>query len=186
MNDQSQTSQQQTQQDDTNLDELLKKAQEESAQKENETEKTLSRDEELEQAKDQALRSMAELQNARRRMEEERQQFIRFASSGLMTSLLPVLDNFERAFSAIPAELQGNEWIKGIQQIEKTFKDALQKEGLETIAPKQGEDFNASLHEGLMQDPNIKNGKISQCFESGYQLKGKVLRVAKVSVGSKT
>ena len=184
MNDQSQTSQQQGQ-DDTNLDELLKKAQAESEQKEVEASQTLNRDEELSQAKDQALRAMAELQNARRRMEEERQQFIRFASSGLMSALLPVLDNLERAFSSIPADLQGNDWVKGIQQIEKAFKDALQKEGLEIIAPKHGDDFNANLHEGLMQDANTKNGKIAQCLESGYQLKGKVLRVAKVSVGSK-
>jgi molecular chaperone GrpE len=167
------------------LDELLKKAEKESEDKEEEAEKALSRDEELEQYKNQALRAMADLQNVKKRMDQDRQDFVKYASANLLTKLLPVLDNFERAFSNLPEDIENHDWLKGVVQIEKSFIDVLTKEGLEKISPKNGEDFDTNLHECVMQDQTQKQGKIAQCLETGYQLKGKVLRVAKASVGSK-
>lgn len=190
--DKKQTSSSQTQgnsqsakKDDVDLDELLSKAQEESDEKEQEEAGEMSRDEEMEQYKQQALRAMADLQNVKKRIESERQDFSKYASKKLLTSLLPVLDNFKRAFSHVPDELQGHEWTKGVEQIEKTFIDILFKEGLEEVPANTGDDFNADMHECLMQDPSAKEGKIAQCLETGYIIKGKVLRPAKVSVGNK-
>ncbi|MBT4937297.1 nucleotide exchange factor GrpE [Candidatus Peregrinibacteria bacterium] len=171
--------------DDIDLDELLSNAQEESDKKEKAEEGEMTRDEEIEQYKQQALRAMADLQNVKKRMELEKQDFSKYASKKLLTSLLPILDNFKRAFSHIPEELQSHEWTKGIEQIEKNFIDILFKEGLEEVPSNSGDEFNADRHECLMQDPNEKDGKISQCLETGYMIKGKVLRPAKVSVGSK-
>ena len=168
-----------------NLDELLKKAEEEDRGREEGEEKVITRDEELSGYKDQCLRAMAELQNVKKRIELERYDFIKYASANLLSKLLPVLDNFERAFSSLPEDIKDKDWVKGVSQIEKTFVDVLAKEGLSIIDPKSGDEFDHNLHEGIMQDPNQESGKVGQCLEKGYMLKDKVLRHAKVSVGSK-
>ena len=174
---------------DDELNDLLKKAQEEddlkSEQEESELNAEKLESEEIAKYKDQALRANAELQNVKRRMEKDRQDFIKYASSGLLKKLLPILDNFERAFAALPKEIKDHEWVKGIAQIEKTFVDVLNKEDLVKIEPKKGEEFNTDLHEAIMQDATQKEGIIGDCLEKGYQVKAKVLRPAKVSVGNK-
>lgn len=166
------------------LEQMLADAQAKADEAEKSASQTISRDEELEQAKEQAMRAMAELQNAKRRMEEDRQAFVKYAAANVLTALLPVIDNFDRALSAIPADISGNDWVKGMDQISKAFFTTLEKEGLEKIAPKKGDNFNANFHEALMQDPSVKEGKVANVLETGYSLKGKVLRVAKVSVGN--
>ncbi len=170
---------------DVDLDELLKEAQEESSKREQEEEEVLGRDEEIEKYKDQVLRAMADLQNVKRRMEQDRQDFVKYSSAKLLTNLIPILDNFERAFGNLPDDIQNHDWVSGVSQIEKSFVDALKKEGLEEINPKRGDDFDTAFHECLMQDSTQQQGKVGQCIEKGYKLKDKVLRVAKVSVGNK-
>ncbi len=170
---------------DVNLEEMLEEVKKESKIKDEKEEKGINRDKELEKYKDQAMRAIAELQNAKRRMEQEKTSFIKYSSANLLTSLLSVVDNFERAFYSLPKEIEENEWIKGVTQIEKTFINILLKEGLEKFEPKSWDEFNPNLHEGVMQDINIEEWKISQCLEKWYILKDKVLRVAKVSVWSK-
>ena len=169
--------------DDINLEEMLEEAKRESEDKDSEEENHKTRDEELEKYKDQAMRSVAELQNAKRRMEQEKMSFIKYSSANLLKSLLSVVDNFERAFESLPEDIKENEWIKWVTQIEKSFIDILSKEWLEKLEPKTWDDFNANLHEWVMQDQNIEDWKIAQCLEKWYMLKDKVLRVAKVSVG---
>lgn len=169
---------------DENLDELLKKAEQESQEKDEKESESLSRDEEIEQYKEQAMRAMADLQNVKKRMESEKQDFTKYASQKLLTALLPVLDNFKRAFENIPEEIEGHEWLNGVTQIESSFVKVLQQDGLEEIPTNIDDDFNADMHECLMQDPQKPEGKISQCLEVGYMIKGKVLRPSKVSVGS--
>ena len=171
-------------QQEVDLDQILAEAQAEADEKESEASQGLSRDEELDQAKEQAVRAMAELQNAKRRMEEDRQAFVKYAAANVLTALLPVIDNFDRALNAIPEDISGHDWVNGMEQVSKSFFKTLEKEGLEKVAPEQGDDFDANKHEALMQDPNTEEGKVAQVLETGYALKGKVLRPAKVSVGN--
>ena len=169
----------------TNED-LLKKikdAQEESNLKEEEP--IPSRDEELQEAKDQALRAVAELQNTKRRAEEEISRSRKYASENLLKNLLPMLDNFERATHHLPDDIKEHDWVKGILSIEQNLSDILKKEGLEEIPARTGDLFDSNFHEGIMQDATSKNGTIGQCLEKGYTLHGKALRYAKVSVGTK-
>ncbi|PCI25760.1 nucleotide exchange factor GrpE [Candidatus Peregrinibacteria bacterium] len=163
---------------DVNLDEKLKEAIDNAEVKEE-----IKIIEENVDYKENALRAMADLQNMKRRIENERKEFIQYASAKCIENLLPVLDNFQRAVGHLPEDLAKNDWATGILQIEKSFLEVLKKEGLKEIAPVKGDDFDAHRHEGVMQDDTVEEGKVAQCLETGFALKDKVLRVAKVSVG---
>ncbi len=128
-----------------------------------------------------AKRAVADLQNFKRRIEEERADLKIFANAQLLSALFPVIDNLKRAFENLPQELAENEWVKGIQSIEKQLIDTLTSLGLEEIAT-LGEQFNPELHEAVMQGPGTKN-EITEEFEKGFAFKGKSIRPAKVKVG---
>lgn len=127
-------------------------------------------------------RAMADLQNYKRRTEEEKKQFVQFANAMLMAELLPVLDNFERAASHIPDSLKEHEWVKGMVHIEKQLLATIQKAGLQRMPSTISEMFDPNRHEALLQGPGEKNVILEE-LEAGYLLAGKVIRPAKVKVG---
>lgn len=129
-----------------------------------------------------AKRALADLQNFKRRTEEEKKSFALFANMEIVLQLLPVIDNFRRAFGHIPQELRGNEWIEGIYRIEKQFTDTLKNIGIVEI-PSVGNAINPLHHEVVMQGPGEKE-IVTEEFERGYMFQGKVLRPAKVKVGN--
>ncbi len=129
-----------------------------------------------------AKRAAADLQNFRRRVEEERSELRIFANAELITALFPIIDNLKRAFDNLPEELAENEWVKGIQAIEKQLLDTLASLGLEEIKA-IGEQFNPELHEAVMQDSGPKD-EILEEFEKGFAFKGKAIKPAKVKVGN--
>lgn len=133
--------------------------------------------------KEQALRAMADLQNVKRRSEIEKAEFAKFASAEILQKITPFLDDMHRAFSYLPDNIKSDSWVEGVSKIQTELWKTLEKEGFKKINPQKGEDFDINLHESLMQDPNQKAGKISNCLEIGYVYKDKVLRPAKVSVG---
>lgn len=137
---------------------------------------------ELEKYKDQALRATAELQNFRRRAQEEKQDFARFAKVEFMLELLPVVDNFRRASQHVPEDLRDNDWTKGIVAIEGQFENVLKNLGLETITT-TGEQFNPHLHQAIEEIPGEKNIVMDE-VQKGYMIGGKVLRPAHVRVGN--
>lgn len=139
-------------------------------------------DAELERCKDQVLRTAAELQNFRRRAQEEKQDFARFAKAEFMLELLPVVDNFRRASGHIPEELRENDWTRGIVAIEGQFENVLKNLGLEPI-PTTGEQFNPHLHQAIEEVPGEKNIIIKE-VQKGYTMGGKILRPAHVKVGN--
>jgi molecular chaperone GrpE len=130
-----------------------------------------------------AKRAMADLQNFKRRSDEERAGLIVFANLQFLQGIFPVIDNFGRAFQHIPEELKENEWVKGVYSIEKQFVATLKALGLEEIDCTPGSKFDPRLHEGLMQGPGEKDTVI-EYFEKGYTFKGQVVRPAKVKVGN--
>lgn len=131
---------------------------------------------------DTAKRAMADLQNYRRRQEEEKKIFIQFANASLLLELLPTLDNLERALKNIPPDLTSSDFVKGIEQTHKGLLSTLEKFGLKVIVA-LNQPFDAHLHEALLEVPGQK-GMIIEEVEKGYYLNDKILRPVKVKVGN--
>ena len=135
---------------------------------------------ELEEMTELAKRTMADLQNLKRRQEEERSQVIIMANAALIKACLPVLDNLKRAKEHVPEGAE--EWFKGIEmaitQLEQTFTNA----GLEKIEA-QGKPFNPDLHEALIQEAGEKD-IVTEELECGYMIGTRVIRHSKVKVGN--
>lgn len=129
-----------------------------------------------------AKRAMADLQNFKRRSEEERGEIQIYANLKLLEAIFPAIDNLARAFETVPEELKNNEWLKGVQAVEKGLLDELQKLGLEVIN-QSGIPVDANKHEVLMQIAGPAN-QIINVLEKGYSYKGRTIRAAKVQVGS--
>jgi len=121
------------------------------------------------------------LQNFKRRADEERGEIQVYANLKFLEALFPALDNFARAFSTIPAELQENEWVKGVESIEGNLMKALTTLGLEVI-DQTAVPADPHRHEILMEGDG-PTGEVLQIFEKGYALNGKTIRPAKVQVG---
>ncbi len=136
------------------------------------------------EARDHALRAQAELQNFRRRKEREVAERIALANESLILELLPVLDDFERAFEAIPEEDREAHaaWIEGFELIYRKLQKILENQGLEAIDA-SGE-FNPEVHEAVTMAPSdeVESGHIVQEYRKGYKLKDKVIRASLVSV----
>jgi len=127
-------------------------------------------------------RAQADFINYKRRTEQERADFNRFASANLILSLLPVLDDLERALNSMPPKLTKNRWLEGIKLIENKFRSTLEGQGLSTIKT-LGEPFDPNFHEALRQDKG-EEGIVIEEFQKGYMLGDRVLRPAQVIVGN--
>lgn len=138
----------------------------------------------LDETKERELRATADVQNIRRRVQEERGQLLFEGAKNVLETILPALDNFELAMQNLPADLQDNDWVKGILAIEKQMLEALKGQNLELIN-EMGVELDPSRHEAVMTDPEGEQGKVSKILQKGYLYNGKVLRVAKVAVGAK-
>jgi molecular chaperone GrpE len=135
---------------------------------------------ELAESKDKYLRLYAEFENHRRRTAKERLELIQSANEQLIKTLLPVVDDFERAEKSLK-ELNGKE-ADGVLLIYQKLKKVLDQNGVKAMDA-QG-DFNPDLHEAITQVPDeTKKGKIVDVVEKGYLLNDKVIRFAKVVVG---
>ncbi len=139
-------------------------------------------EEELAEMTETAKRTAADLQNFRRRSEEERGSLALYANLQFLQGIFPVIDNLQLAFQHIPEDLAENEWVKGVYTIEKQFMDTLAGLGLHEIPCEPGSPFDPNIHEALMQGPGEKD-TVLECFEKGYQFKDQVVRPAKVKVG---
>lgn len=139
---------------------------------------------EAERLKELAARAQADLQNARGRMEREAQDIRSYALEGMLRKLLPTVDNFKRAFAHLPPELQGHDWVKGLQGVEQALLKGLADSGLRQF-PSLHERADSAKHEVLQAGPGPKDTVI-EVFEEGYLLHEKILRPAKVKVGDGT
>lgn len=138
----------------------------------------------IEELTESAKRSMADLQNYKKRAEEERREFAKFASANVFMEILPVFDSFERAQEHLPEDLAENDWVKGIQSIIKQFEqimDKFQIKKMKTV----GEKFDPNKHEAIAQGPGEKDIIIDE-LETGYEMDEHTLRAAKVRVGDGT
>lgn len=128
------------------------------------------------------IRLMADFQNYKRRNEKERADIIGSANEKIVTKLLTVLDNFERALTQ---ECTDAAYAKGMDLIFRQLYDVLDKSGLEEIEA-LGEDFDPNFHHAVLTDDNDEydSGKITEVLQKGYTLHGKVIRPAMVKVNN--
>ena len=139
----------------------------------------------LKEEKDKFLRLFAEFENYKRRTAKERIELFSTASEEVMISLLPILDDFERASVEIEKD-QENETLKGVLLIKNKLFDSLKSKGLSLVDVKKGDEFNADNHEAVSQIPAPSKemvGKIIDIIEKGYKLGEKVIRYPKVVIG---
>lgn len=152
-------------------------------------EKQLSKEEQLQQeldAKDDKyLRLFAEFENYKRRTSKERIELFKTASQDVMQSMLPVLDDFDRAMLEIKKS-EDNSLVEGVELINNKLRETLKNKGLEVMPVKAGDVFDSELHEAITQIPapsDDMKGKIVDVVEKGYTLGDKIIRYPKVVTG---
>lgn len=126
-------------------------------------------------------RAQADYINLKRRTEQEKLEMSKYATEQLITRLLPVLDDFERAFQHKPQKVN-HEWVAGIKLIEKKLRGILEAQGVTTIEA-LGKPFDPNLHEACMRTPG-EEGIVIQELSKGYKLYDKVIRASQVVVGN--
>lgn len=135
--------------------------------------------------RDKFLRLFAEFENYKKRTNKERLDLFKTANQDLMLALLPVLDDFDRAYSEI-SKSEEKDLLKGVELISNKLRTTLQNKGLAEIEVKQGDTFNADDHEAVTQIPapsEDMKGKIIDVIEKGYKLGDKIIRFPKVVIG---
>ena len=143
--------------------------------------------EEAAKYKEQYIRLYAEFENARKRMDREKQEFIRYANEGLIVEFLDILDNLERSIESAKAKHEDYEaFVKGIELVMANIHDMLKKNNVKPMKV-GGKMFDPHRHEVLMQEErqDLDDGTVIEEFQKGYCLGEKVVRTAKVKVAKK-
>ncbi|OAB75786.1 nucleotide exchange factor GrpE [Cochleicola gelatinilyticus] len=135
--------------------------------------------------KDRYLRLFAEFENYKKRTGRERIELFKTAGQEVITALLPVMDDFDRALNEIDKS-GDDDLYKGVELISNKLRETLRSKGLVPIGTQQGDTFNADVHEAVTQIPapseDLK-GKIIDVVEKGYTLGDKIIRFPKVVIG---
>lgn len=138
----------------------------------------------LEELTDALQRERADAVNLRRRHDEEIAKLRSSVKASVIEELLPVIDNFERALKHVPADLQGNDYVKGVQGVVKQFEKTLADIGVERIKT-VGEPFDPHVHEAVSAEEGDGDQEIvSEELQAGYKLGDEVIRHAMVKVRS--
>ena len=134
---------------------------------------------------DKFLRQVAEFDNYRKRTMKEKAELIKNGGERVMESILPVLDDFERALANMAKDENAKDILTGIELIHNKLTGILKSNGLQKIET-EGKDFDTDYHEAIAMvpapTPELK-GKVLDCIQTGYMLNEKVIRHAKVAVG---
>lgn len=175
-----------------NEDENIKNNEQETVERQEEQqdmEESVSETEILEdkiaKEKDRYVRLFAEFENYKRRTSKERLEQFKTANEKVIVALLPVLDDFDRALNEIKKSDEAHHF-DGIELINSKFRETLKKEGLMEMKVKEGDKFDADLHEAVTQIPAPSKklkGKIVDVIEKGYTLGDKIIRYPKVVTG---
>lgn len=132
---------------------------------------------------DRLARTTADFKNTQKRLEQETDQRMQYANSALIKSLLPVIDNFERALAVDPAKADATSILKGMQIVHDQWMNVLKQQQVEEIAPPPGTPFDPNQHQALMQQDAIYPvPTVVQLLQKGYALHGRTLRPAQVAV----
>ncbi|MBC8464339.1 MAG: nucleotide exchange factor GrpE [Bacteroidetes bacterium] len=159
--------------------------QEETVQQEEK--KDLTTEEKLAEVNDKHLRLFAEFENFKRRTAKERIELYKTAGEGVLSSLLPILDDFERAMKAKTDAGEELKEEEGVLLIYNKMKSTLEQKGLKSMDNSVGQPLNTDFHEAITNIPapsDDMKGKIIDVIEKGYFLNDKVIRYAKVVVAN--
>ena len=128
-------------------------------------------------------RSLADMSNARKRMQREQAELQATASARVLARLLPVIDDMDRAFEALPPEEANQEWVNGFRLIQRKLQSILESEGATPIVT-EGQKFDPELHHAVSHEeqPGLSEGDIISEVGRGYKLGDRVLRPALVRV----
>ena len=148
---------------------------------------------ELAEAQDRYMRNLAETDNFKKRVERERVEERAYSSQKIVVSLLPLVDNLERALNA--AKAQGGEaegplaqLEKGVELVLKQFEEALKKEGVSAVEAPVGQAFDPNFHQALLQEASSEHpeGAVLEVLQKGYRMGDRLLRptLVKVSAGA--
>jgi molecular chaperone GrpE len=132
---------------------------------------------------DKWVRAKAESENMRKRLQAEFDQRAQYANQSLIKSLLPVIDNFERALKQDASKVDAASILKGMQIVHDQWLSVLKQQQVEEIAPEPGTPFDPTRHEALMQqESEYKAPTVTMLMNKGYALQGRVIRPAQVAV----
>ncbi|HEY3370548.1 MAG TPA: nucleotide exchange factor GrpE [Prolixibacteraceae bacterium] len=163
-----------------------KESKKEKAHKISETQEQLEKAElDLLDLKDRHMRLQAEFDNYRKRTLKERMELLKTANESLLISILPVVDDFDRANQTLEAVEEESHVKEGVSLIYTKFQEFLKQNGIKEIEA-IGQDFNTDLHEAITKIPAPSKelvGKIVDVVQKGYYLNDKVIRFAKVVIG---
>ncbi len=135
-------------------------------------------------------RARADYENLKKEMAKEKEAFVKFANLNLIVSIIPVYNNLKIALESVPADLENNDWVKGVSQIKEQLREFLRENGVEEMAVKVGDEFNPEIHEAVEQltknnqqeTKNEEENKISKVVSDGYKMHGRVIMAARVIV----
>ena len=146
-----------------------------------EVDKTAELEAQLQEKNDRILRLQADFENFRRRTAKEKEELAAVITQNLLTDLLPLLDNFERAMTV--EQTDGEAFQKGVEMIFTQLREVMEKHGLENIEA-EGKPFDPNVHQAVMrvENPDVEDGTITQVLQKGYQANGRVIRPAMVQV----
>jgi molecular chaperone GrpE len=138
---------------------------------------------ELDKYKDVAMRSVADLDNYRKRVSREKEEAARYANAGFLERLVPILDNFELGLQAAKASSSGSAVLDGMSMVYRQLQDFLSNSGVETIDA-TGQRFDPNLHEAIAQEESseVAEGTVLRQVRKGYRLRDRLLRPANVVV----
>ena len=136
---------------------------------------------ELKEKSDRILRLQADFENFRRRTAKEKEELTAVITQNMLTDLLPLLDNFERAMMVEQTDIEA--FQKGMEMIFTQLREVMEKHGLEKIEA-EGQVFDPNLHQAVMrvEIPDVEDGMITQVLQQGYRAKGRVIRPSMVQV----
>lgn len=142
---------------------------------------------ELDEAQDRYMRTLAEVENFKKRVARERVEERAFAAQEVVVSLLPILDNLERALTAAKAQGEAEgPLLKGVELVVKQFEDALRKQGVVAVETPLGLPFDPNLHQPLLQEAaeGQSEGAVLEVLQKGYRLGDRLLRPSMVKVAA--
>ena len=137
----------------------------------------------IEEEQDKLIRLRADFENYKRRVQLDKASDFKYRAQSVLTDILPVLDNFERALAVETTSEEAASLVKGVDMVYRTLLEAVKKEGLEQIEA-QGVAFDPNFHQAVMQeqDDSQESGIVLQELQKGYKLKDRVLRPSMVKV----
>ena len=137
----------------------------------------------VDQEQEKYLRLYAEFENYKRRIQKENDTQRKYQAQGVLSDVLPALDNFERALQIEGDDESFNSLKKGVEMVYSSLVKALEDNGLEAIKS-EGEAFDPNYHQAVVQDnnPDFESGHITEELQKGYKLKDRVLRPSMVKV----